>query len=59
MNGYPDTLRPGDHLRLVEDFYQRGAADFCNTIDPERNLNRPANWVIHSCRCSPNRGFDT
>lgn len=22
MNGYPDTLRPGDHLRLAEDFYQ-------------------------------------
>jgi HEPN domain-containing protein len=22
MNGYPDTLRPGDHLRLSEDFYQ-------------------------------------
>jgi hypothetical protein len=22
MNSYPDTLRPGDHLRLAEDFYQ-------------------------------------
>jgi hypothetical protein len=22
MNGYPDTLRPGDHLRLAEDFLQ-------------------------------------
>jgi hypothetical protein len=22
MNGYPDTLRPTDHLRLAEDFYQ-------------------------------------
>jgi HEPN domain-containing protein len=22
MNGYPDALRPGDHLRLAEDFYQ-------------------------------------
>jgi HEPN domain-containing protein len=22
MNGYPDTLRPGDHLRLAEDFFQ-------------------------------------
>src|SRR5271170_7179400 len=22
MNSYPDALRPGDHLRLAEDFYQ-------------------------------------
>jgi hypothetical protein len=22
MNGYPDVLRPGDHLRLGEDFFQ-------------------------------------
>lgn len=22
MNGYPDTLRPGDYLRLAEDFFQ-------------------------------------
>jgi hypothetical protein len=22
MNGYPDTLRPSDHLRLAEDFYR-------------------------------------
>ena len=22
MNGYPDALRPGEHLRLAEDFFQ-------------------------------------
>ena len=22
MNGYPETLRPGEHLRLAEDFFQ-------------------------------------
>lgn len=22
MNGYPDSLRPGEHLRLAEDFFQ-------------------------------------